>query len=187
MTSKFTPNLDAHQKLWEAAHASVVCPCERLPSDGDRTSWLRQHGSLRRKLASNGIWRRQWQCNRCLRHLPGDGRNAGPPTTELPEFLPHDHPERIAANERRNADLARAKASLPPKREAWFKDHNLYLQSVEWRELRRRALERDGHKCAKCRGPAEQVHHLTYDRWQNENLEDLVSLCGACHELEHAQ
>lgn len=51
--------------------------------------------------------------------------------------------------------------------------------------LRAAALDRDGHRCVRCNAPAQQVHHLTYERWQDESLEDLESLCVECHEKEH--
>lgn len=61
-----------------------------------------------------------------------------------------------------------------------------YLRSPEWKAKRKLALERDNHKCQKCKiKTAEQVHHLTYDNLENEKLEDLMSVCRECHEKIH--
>jgi 5-methylcytosine-specific restriction endonuclease McrA len=68
------------------------------------------------------------------------------------------------------------------EREEFFRQHNEYLRSEKWREKRRRVLERDGGKCQACLNrDATQVHHLTYDHWQDEPLFELVAICDVCH------
>lgn len=119
--------------------------------------------------------------------MGGDGKNAGPPTLELPEFLEYDHPIRAAVAAQRLGAYSVNIARLPSNRAAWFQDHNLYLKTPQWAARRKAALERDGFCCVKCGGLATQVHHLTYDRWQQEELSDLESLCRGCHEKEHAE
>jgi 5-methylcytosine-specific restriction endonuclease McrA len=48
-------------------------------------------------------------------------------------------------------------------------------------------LERDSYLCQRCQSKiAIQVHHLTYERLGHERLEDLISICLACHIKEHA-
>lgn len=65
-------------------------------------------------------------------------------------------------------------------------EHREYLQTPQWKALRARALDRDNHICQRCKKKrADQVHHLTYERWKNENLEDLQSLCAGCHIKVH--
>lgn len=65
-------------------------------------------------------------------------------------------------------------------------EHREYLQTPQWKALRARALDRDNHICQRCKKKrACQVHHLTYERWKNENLEDLQSLCAGCHIKVH--
>lgn len=61
-----------------------------------------------------------------------------------------------------------------------------YLRSGVWRGIRARIIERDG-TCQDC-GAAKQlqVHHLTYKRVGGlERDEDLVTLCGPCHNARH--
>lgn len=61
-----------------------------------------------------------------------------------------------------------------------------YLQTPEWRSKRDRVLARDGHRCRTCdSGEHLQVHHRTYARRGNEDLNDLTTLCEACHKHFH--
>jgi hypothetical protein len=60
-----------------------------------------------------------------------------------------------------------------------------YLKSPEWQQRRKLCLERDNQSCQDCGLPANEVHHLTYERIGNERLEDLLSLCTPCHALRH--
>jgi hypothetical protein len=61
-----------------------------------------------------------------------------------------------------------------------------YLKSNEWAKISRLCLQRDKYTCkAKlrgCIGRANQAHHLTYDNVYHEKLEDLMSVCGPCHD-----
>ena len=57
-----------------------------------------------------------------------------------------------------------------------------YIHSGEWRRKADARLEIDRHKCQVCGGEATDVHHLTYDRFGRENMDDLVSLCRKCHD-----
>lgn len=74
-----------------------------------------------------------------------------------------------------------------------------------WKRARRRALERDGGFCVKCRKagrritlenglrvpvPAEMVHHIKpiYERPDLRlTLSNLISLCNSCHADEHPE
>jgi hypothetical protein len=60
-----------------------------------------------------------------------------------------------------------------------------YIQSPEWKVIRKLALERDNFSCRICLKPAKQVHHLTYVHLEHEFLFELVSLCLYCHETEY--
>lgn len=61
-----------------------------------------------------------------------------------------------------------------------------YLKSPEWRAKRVQVLARDKYRCFECgaSGPLE-VHHTTYKRIFNEDLDDLIALCPTCHDDEH--
>ena len=65
-----------------------------------------------------------------------------------------------------------------------------YIRSPEWRrKLCRLVKERAKNRCERCipgeflGGGRLTVHHLTYDRFMNENLTDLQLLCDAHHEI----
>lgn len=78
-------------------------------------------------------------------------------------------------------------------------EYQQYLRSPQWREKRDAVLKRAGGKCEECtreykiRGkwngymvwPVQEVHHLTYERVGNENLDDLIGLCKRHHHAEH--
>lgn len=54
-------------------------------------------------------------------------------------------------------------------------------------EQRKKALERDGHKCVKC-GSTErlEVHHIKHRaEGGTDELHNLVTLCAWCHAEEH--
>lgn len=62
-----------------------------------------------------------------------------------------------------------------------------YLSSPLWRKIKGRVLARDNKKCVFCEGPAQTVHHRSYDRDVLEGKADqmLVSLCDPCHDFVH--
>lgn len=68
----------------------------------------------------------------------------------------------------------------------WKARYKRYLNSPKWRALREAVLERDNHKCRFCPSRKNlEVHHLTYEHIFNEQLEELVTTCEACHEHIH--
>lgn len=61
-----------------------------------------------------------------------------------------------------------------------------YLCSREWAEKKRAVHERAGGICERCRSaPIDAVHHLTYERKYNEDLDDLAGWCNNCHDFVH--
>lgn len=78
-------------------------------------------------------------------------------------------------------------SSLPPPElmEEEF-DYDKYLQSDEWKKLRKLVFKRCDNVCEGCGvSRAQQVHHLTYKRIGDELLFDLVGVCNSCHEYIH--
>lgn len=58
-----------------------------------------------------------------------------------------------------------------------------YLQSPEWRSKRAQRLKISQNRCAACGSTDKvEVHHLTYARIFNEDMEDLLPLCEEHHE-----
>ena len=64
--------------------------------------------------------------------------------------------------------------------------HREYLKSATWKDIRNQVIERDKDICCHCRNKGYDVHHKTYKNWGNEKLDDLITLCRACHEQWHA-
>lgn len=64
--------------------------------------------------------------------------------------------------------------------------YDAYLNSAEWRKLRKRALRRAEQRCQLCNGEDDlHVHHRTYERVGEERITDLTVLCGWCHARFH--
>ena len=65
--------------------------------------------------------------------------------------------------------------------------YEIYLESEQFADLRKKVLRRDNNKCRAC-GSTEnlQVHHLSYKNIYHEELDDLVCLCRNCHAAFHA-
>lgn len=61
-----------------------------------------------------------------------------------------------------------------------------YLKTEEWAAKREQTLERDEYRCRVCNEKEGlQVHHRTYMRRGDEDLNDLTTLCSRCHEHFH--
>ena len=61
-------------------------------------------------------------------------------------------------------------------------EYERYIHSTAWRKKADERLELDHHICCVCGREATEVHHLTYDNFRQEHMEDLISLCHRCHE-----
>ena len=62
-----------------------------------------------------------------------------------------------------------------------YEDH---IDSPEWRKVRKKVLERDGHRCTVCgKNINLHVHHLSYKHlgYEMEFMDDLTTLCRDCH------
>lgn len=66
-------------------------------------------------------------------------------------------------------------------------EYEKYLRSNHWRTLRGKALERDGYKCCQCGSTFPlHVHHKRYrPKLTDCVMDDVLTLCGPCHEKEH--
>ncbi len=67
-------------------------------------------------------------------------------------------------------------------------DYYRYMASREWAEKREAVRERCGGYCERCGvNRFREVHHLTYERFGEELLTDLMGLCRECHEYVSAK
>src|SRR3990167_6908428 len=63
-----------------------------------------------------------------------------------------------------------------------------YLKSNQWKDLRRAVIKRDNFICVDCKeNKMLDVHHLTYENFRHEKLEELVTLCRKCHDKRHGK
>lgn len=69
-----------------------------------------------------------------------------------------------------------------------------YIKSKAWQKKRGKVIFRDAGQCKAIKGDKLcgshqnlEVHHLTYERFGNELLSDLVTVCEDCHKAIHAQ
>lgn len=64
-----------------------------------------------------------------------------------------------------------------------------FIRSKAWKELREKALERDGRKCVLCGSDQNlQVHHIwprKFHKNLQEDLDNLVVLCSRHHWRQH--
>src|SRR4051812_29396088 len=77
-------------------------------------------------------------------------------------------------------------APMPPS-DVPNEAYRAYLKSPNWNVHKSAALARHGRKCQACGSRINlDVHHVTYQRFGDEDLDDLRVLCRAHHELVHA-
>ena len=61
-----------------------------------------------------------------------------------------------------------------------------YYCLPHWAERRAARFVHDGWSCVLCgTGDDLQCHHVTYERLFEESLQDLMTVCGLCHETIH--
>lgn len=139
---------------------------------------------LRAKVRADGVLMRNWQCIVCGGTAHGPRVEKGNPrAVDLPrwdEGLWTRH--RAALVPQYEAWIARMRAE---RSALWWSLYNVYLNSPAWAALRQQVIARDRGQCRACGVPGEHVHHLSYQRVTEENLEDLVLLCALCHANQH--
>lgn len=60
--------------------------------------------------------------------------------------------------------------------------YRLYMASPEWAARRKAKLAEAGYRCERCKARDElEVHHLSYERFGNEQPHELQVLCRSCH------
>ena len=72
------------------------------------------------------------------------------------------------------------------QKDKWWSWYNNYLNTDQWKELRKKVLIRENGICQGCKiNKARDVHHTTYANCGDELLFQLVALCGSCHQKMH--
>lgn len=74
------------------------------------------------------------------------------------------------------------------KKEVKKMDYSQFLRTPYWKVISEIVRRKADYKCILCSSSEKlNVHHRTYDNHGDElhNLEDLILLCGKCHEKFH--
>jgi len=72
---------------------------------------------------------------------------------------------------------------------AFRRAYKRYNSSAEWRRRKKDVRKRAEDRCewkvrgVRCPNPGVDVHHLTYERFTNEPLTDLLFVCKGCHDI----
>jgi Pyruvate/2-oxoacid:ferredoxin oxidoreductase delta subunit len=84
------------------------------------------------------------------------------------------------AEQQRRLDDLRYQALLAEYRARPYAERR---QTKEWAVIKNQIHRRDKYRCRLCgRDDLElHVHHSTYENYAQERLEDLITLCSACH------
>lgn len=65
-------------------------------------------------------------------------------------------------------------------------DYQKYLKSSKWKKKRQELFDLKGEACEQCGFEYYlHVHHLNYENFGDEKLEDLQILCHRCHLSKH--
>ncbi len=88
------------------------------------------------------------------------------------------------AEEQRRFDLARQQALIRDYRKL---PYELRRETEEWAMTKKLVHRRDDYRCRLCNRSdlPLHVHHRTYQRYAEEKLEDLITLCCECHANFH--
>lgn len=68
-------------------------------------------------------------------------------------------------------------------RKKWY--YEVYLKSEHWQKVQEMVYNFYGRKCMYCgeTGVVLNVHHNNYECLEKETLQDVIPLCGRCHEM----
>lgn len=75
----------------------------------------------------------------------------------------------------------------------WHKQYETYLQSEQWKNLRRLVLARDDYTCQNCFCQVDEsanIHHLSYQGYNTHGFSfawECITLCRKCHAAWHGK
>jgi 5-methylcytosine-specific restriction endonuclease McrA len=125
-------------------------------------------------------------CGKILSEFAGEIVEAAVPNCKICARSPAVQARREAQEEEWRQRSQQYEEERHQQAEERKREYDAYMQSTKWAHIRQRVLERENYVCQGCgiRG-AIQAHHLTYDRFKEEMLFDLVAVCRSCHERIH--
>lgn len=64
-----------------------------------------------------------------------------------------------------------------------------YLKTQQWKHKKFKRIKLDGYMCQQCfervKLNTSNCHHITYNRLGREHMEDIITVCIACHKKIH--
>lgn len=160
--------------------------------EGDLTTWTASHckhpkTELRWWLDASKRRALRHQCRLCGAPV-GPARPQAEALPSTPNFDTEKHVRYEQARQDAYNAIFRKHVAIQEQEETDFRrEHAKYLLSDTWKAKRAKVLERAKGICEGClERPATQVHHITYDHWQDELLFELVAICRDCHVKAHA-
>ena len=70
----------------------------------------------------------------------------------------------------------------------YSKKRGEYEQTPEWRQRQQLKIKIANNKCEKCNSHNKlQVHHLSYEHYGDESINELIVLCKKCHTIAHGR
>lgn len=67
-----------------------------------------------------------------------------------------------------------------------YKDYEDYINSQKWQRQRANRMAIDNNECKLCFSRTNlHVHHITYENFGNEPMNELITVCKSCHEKIH--
>lgn len=139
---------------------------------------------LRRRGISDGRTAFYRQCVKCghagravsKRDAASELRSTG----QAPAF---DARLEVTWRARKSAEYVKTRSEIRPALDV---EYQAYLRSEKWALIRSQALARSSGLCQICDySRAAEVHHITYARLGHEHPDDLMAVCGDCHDLLH--
>ena len=140
---------------------------------------------LRLRTISDGRLAFYRQCTRCGnagRAIGKDEARRELKGSEAPAFDTELEPKWYA---RKHAAYVATYHGIKPALEA---EYQAYLSSDSWRVRREATIQNANGVCECCEYfPANQAHHITYERIGHELPSDLMAVCSFCHGLIHGK
>lgn len=72
------------------------------------------------------------------------------------------------------------------EKERRIESYHTYLNSKDWKSLRKKVIERDKSRCVFCNKKFKEVHHIRYPkRFKEDHIDNIICICKSCHRRLH--
>lgn len=174
---------------WHTGYFCNDCGNGRIDYYSDGCCSNQNHTDIRFE-QSNGVWVQRVVCKNC-RKLIGGAKKKGQYFNSLQPYYHATYKEdqnNYSDSYQKLSDYIRTLSDefRQNQKDKWWAWYNNYLNTDQWKELRKKVLIRENGICQGCKiNKARDVHHTTYANCGDELLFQLVALCGSCHQKMH--